>query len=69
VSVLDERMRRIAREELAGGDAAPADDTATVTELAQQVAALTTRVEELEKAAGPAPAAKRTARKTAESPE
>jgi phage shock protein A len=68
MSALDARMRIIAREELAN-TAAPeaADSPDRVTELEQQLAALTARVDELEKGAAPAPA-KRTARKTTQEP-
>lgn len=69
MSVLDDRIRRIAREE-AEGLAEPAPGVVLETsgpdrlaELENQLAALTARVDELEKAAT-APA-KRTARKTA----
>lgn len=67
MSALDARMRTIAREELAAAEGAPptADEPNRVTELEQQIAALTTRVDELEKATAPAPAVKRAARKTA----
>lgn len=66
-------MRRIAREEASGYGLNPVLDgdanVDRVAELEQRVAELTARVDELEKAAAPAPAAKRTARKTTESTE
>jgi hypothetical protein len=63
VSVLDERIRRIAREEVAGGSLTADLNTDPAAELREQLAALTERVTELEKAAA-APAPKRTPRKT-----
>lgn len=75
-SPLEARIRKIAQEEaatLVGGDpktVAPAKQPDRVAELEKAVSALGARVEELEKAAAaPSPAAKRTARKTAESSE
>lgn len=68
MSVLDERIRRIAREEAEGlAESAPGVVLQTsgpdrLAELENQLAALTARVDELEKAA--AAPAKRTARKT-----
>ena len=67
MSLLDDRMRVIARDELGRftTDTTDAESgTDRVAELEKQLAALTARVDELEKAT-PAPA-KRTARKTQE---
>ncbi len=69
MSALDARIRRLAREELAAAGGPPAaDGPDRVAELEQQLADLTARVDDLEKAAAPAPAAKRTTRKTAPEP-
>lgn len=72
MNVLDERIRRIAREEAAGltesapGVALETSGPDRLAELETQLTALTERVTELEKtAAAPAPA-KRAPRKTAE---
>lgn len=76
MSVLDDRIRKIARDEVGrftAETAATGADPGTnrVAELEKQVAELTARVDELEKGtATPAPAAKRTtSRKTAETTE
>jgi hypothetical protein len=67
VSALDARIRHLAREELASAGGAPASvGPDRVAELEKEVADLTARVNELEKAAAPAPTAKRTPRKTTE---
>lgn len=67
MSVLDERIRRIATEVSSGlADGLPGP-SAEVAALRDEVAALTARVEELEKA--PAPAPKRAPRKAPESSE
>lgn len=69
MSVLDERIRRIAREEAGSlAESAPAVVLETsgpdrLAEVENQLAALADRVAELEKAAA-APAPKRTPRKT-----
>jgi hypothetical protein len=71
-SPLDARIRNLAREEAAAllAEAPSArGGSDRVAELEQQVSTLTARVEELEKASAPAPAAKRTARKTPETSE
>jgi len=74
MSALNERIRLLAREEAtallgAGPTAARAQEGGgEVAELRAQVEALTARLDVLE-AAAPAPAAKRTGRKTAESTE
>jgi hypothetical protein len=72
MSLLDDRMRVIARDEMGKftSETEPADADSgpgRVAELEKQLAALTARVDELEKAA-PAPA-KRATRKTQESTE
>ncbi|WP_327592433.1 hypothetical protein [Streptomyces chartreusis] len=66
-SPLDARMRSIAHEVAAEfTDGLPGSNDRTAA-LEKQLAELTARVDELEKqVAAPAPAAKRTARKTAE---
>lgn len=73
MSALDARMRAIAAEVAAGLAAGlPVDERGPdrVAELEKQVTELTARVDDLEKAAAPAPTAKRTAsRKTAETTE
>lgn len=70
MSVLEDRMRLIARDEVGKfvtTDPATSTGTDPLAELREQLAALTARVDELEKtAATPAPAPKRAARKTAE---
>lgn len=75
MSVLDERIRRIAREEAAGltgsepeAFAAKADDVrAKLAAVEEEVASLRARLDELEKA--PAPTPKRAPRKAPESSE
>jgi hypothetical protein len=69
VNGLNDRIRRIAREEVTGKFTSPnTTDTDPVSELRKELGELAARVEELEKAAAAAPAAKRTARKTASEP-
>lgn len=79
MSVLDDRIRRIAREEAASTGLPSEDGSDPLTELREQLATLTTRIDDLEKSAvtradleraavtQPA-AAKRTARKTTAEP-
>ncbi len=67
MSVLDARIRRIAREEAAAGGVTFEDGPDPMAELREQIAALTARVDELEKASA-APAAKRAARKATSEP-
>jgi len=68
-SPLDARIRHIAREELAAAGTPAAGAPDRVAELEKQLAELTARVDELEKAATPAPTAKRVTRRTTESSE
>lgn len=73
-SPLDARIRHIAREEASGmftnvANGAPRHaDTDRVAELEKQLSALTARVDELEKTAAPAPAARPATRRTASEP-
>lgn len=65
MSALDARMRAIAAEVhagLASGLPADGDSTDRLTELEAQLAALTARVDELEKTTAPTSATKRTTR-------
>lgn len=70
-SALDGRIRHIAREEATAALAAqqPTTGSDETAELKTQVAALSARVEELEKAAAPAPTPKRATRRNAETAE